>query len=118
MSFLRPSVPTSVCCLELTVKAGPSELLSLLVSESIPDIIAGSLASVPSVLGASLLGVLSFTVGTPGWRFRGNTGTFLFSPTGIFFGGPGATFLSLGTALVVFKRNGPRTFGFLGNVGF
>lgn len=77
------------------------------------------MASLLSVLDSSTLGsvsvkaiVLSLMMGTPGLGFLRTTGTFFFSPTRGFFKGPWPTFLT-GTNLVVLKRKGPDTFGFL-----
>lgn len=124
MSFSLAAMPTSGCSLEPTAVVGSSGRLFLFVSESVPDLIAGFLASLLSVLDASTLGslkvkaiVLFPMVGTPGLGFLGTIGAFFFTPTGGFFRGPGPTFLAPGASLVVLKRKRLRTFGFLDNMG-
>lgn len=115
VSFPLPFVPTSGCSLEPVVCS--CGRLCLFVSESVPDSIAGLLASSLSELDGSPLGSLTvevivlFTmVGTPGLSFLGTTFT------GGFLKGPGPSFFPPGT-LVALKRKGPETFGFLGSAG-
>lgn len=97
---------------------------SVLVPESVQDIIGGFLSSLLSVLDASTLGslivkavsscVLSPTVGVPGLGFLATNGAF-FSRNGVFV--PGPTFLPPGTTLVALKRKKFGAFGFLENTG-
>lgn len=115
-------MPTSGCSFKPTATVGSSKLLCLFVS--VLDIVAGFFSSLLSVLDSSTLWslsvkaiVLSPMVSTPGLGFLGNIGAFFFCPTGGFFKGPWPTFLRPGTTLVVLKRKGPETFGFLYNMG-
>lgn len=115
VSFPPPAMPTSGCSLEPEAAVGSSELLCLLVSESVPDTVAGCLSSLLSELDVSAPG--SLTVTTSGSGSFGTICSFFFTTTGAFFEEPGTNLLPPGTVLVALKRKAPEIIGFLGHEG-